>query len=266
MTWIETFRRGASGWARHGLDLLYPPRCSVCDMEPTPCDRSASGSGALVCDACRRLLSGDRPRCIRCAAPLPATPVADPLEAGGVSTRCDRCARRAGGPLEGLVVLGAYDASLREQVLRTKRPAGRLVAAGLARLLVDRHRDVLHGWAVDLVVPIPMHWLRRCLRGTSAADEMARWVGAGLGLPWAAALRRRRATRMQNELPWEERRANVHGAFRAGRHVAGRRLLLVDDVTTTGSTLLASAAAASAAGAAAVYAAVVARADRDEDS
>lgn len=163
-------------------------------------------------------------------------------------------------------MLGAYDASLREQVLRTKRPAGRLVAAGLARLLVDRHRDVLHGWAVDLVVPVPMHWLRRCRRGTSAADELARWIGAGLGVPWAAALRRQRATRMQNELPWEDRRANVHGAFRAGRRVAGRRLLLVDDVTTTGSTLLASATAATAGGAAAVYAAVVARADRDEDS
>lgn len=266
MTWIETLRGGVTGWARHGLDLLYPPRCVVCDTEPTPGDASAGESGPPVCDACRRILSGDRPRCIRCAARLPDALVADTVADIAASPRCDRCARRGRHPLEGLVVLGAYDASLREQVLRTKRPGGRLVAAGLARLLVDRHRDVLRGWGVDLVVPVPMHWLRRCLRGTSSADELARWVGAGLGVPWAATLRRRRATRMQNELPWEERGANVRDAFRAARHVTGRRLLLVDDVTTTGSTLLACAAVSNAAGAAAVYAAVVARADRDEDS
>jgi predicted amidophosphoribosyltransferase len=69
---------------------------------------------------------------------------------------------------------------------------------------------------------------------------------------------------MQNELPPEERRGNVAGAFRASRAVAGRRLLLVDDVATTGSTLAACRNAAVSAGAAAVYAAVVARAERAE--
>jgi predicted amidophosphoribosyltransferase len=67
---------------------------------------------------------------------------------------------------------------------------------------------------------------------------------------------------MQNELPPEERGANVAGAFRVRAAVAGRRMLLVDDVVTTGSTLAACSRALQAAGAAAVVVAALAKADR----
>jgi predicted amidophosphoribosyltransferase len=67
---------------------------------------------------------------------------------------------------------------------------------------------------------------------------------------------------MQNELPFDDRRGNVRGAFVASRRTAGRRILLVDDVTTTGATLAECRQALVEAGASAVYAAVVARADR----
>jgi len=75
-------------------------------------------------------------------------------------------------------------------------------------------------------------------------------------------LRRRRATPMQNELPFEDRRGNVRAAFSATRRVAGLRVLLVDDVATTGATLAECRGTLVEAGAAAVYAAVIARADR----
>lgn len=268
-------RTTATRWVGQSLDLLYPPRCVLCEID-TPPENRPEGRGAPVCTTCATLLTERRIRCRGCGDPwvvdqaesagpawmddgLVARPAADPRAA-----LCRRCA--AGRRLvDGIVVLGGYEGDLRDRVLAAKRPGGRLVAAGLARLLADRVQAVFADHAIDRVVPVPMHWRRRLLRGCSAADELAGGVARSLGLRRVRAVRRARATRMQNELPWELRAGNVRGAFRARHGVAGRRLLLVDDVTTTGATLAACRQAADAAGAAAVYAAVVARADRADD-
>lgn len=256
MAWLEQVRRRAAGWAVGGLDLLCPPRCGLCGGEPSgDHDGAAYGSspGVFVCRACERKLVEDRRRCLRCGSSCP--PEGD----------CDRC-RRGQAVGEGLVVLGAYGEELREAVLRCKRPGAEAVAAAFGRLLVRRHRETLEAWACDAVVPVPMHWTRRMMRGATAAEEIAAQVAADLRLPCRRLLRRTRATRMQNELPFEERRGNVRGAFRSRRSTAGLRLLLVDDVVTTGGTLAECRDTLLAAGAAAVHAAAVARAERSVDT
>ncbi len=239
-------------WAAQGFDLLWPPRCVFCGAETPGCETpGCDGAGrrrpAEVCGDCSRSLASGGSRCGRCGQP-------------GDDDPCGRCGGRT-GECAGLVVLGSYADAVRDAVLRAKRPAGELLAAGLAALIVERHGERIRGWQPDLVVPVPMHWTRRLVRGTSAADELARGVASGLGLPFRRAVRRSRRTVMQNSLPRSDRRDNVAGAFRAVRRVAGRRVLVVDDVTTTGSTVAACSAALLSAGAAAGYAAVAARAD-----
>jgi len=243
MAWIANFRERAGRLMGQGLDLLCPPRCLFCRVDVADPENAA----AVVCDDCAGRLTEGRDRCLACGGPL----TAGECPCGG---RCH--------DWDGIVVLAGYDGEIREAVLAAKRPAGDLLAAGLATLLVARHRERLAAWRPDLVTPVPMHWQRRVRRGGSLADGLARRVAAELQLPFRAVLRRTRATVMQNELEPHQRRANVAGVFRAGPRVAGRRVLLVDDVTTTGSTLAACRAALAEAGAAAVYAGVVARADR----
>jgi ComF family protein len=147
-------------------------------------------------------------------------------------------------------------------VLRAKRPSGDEVAAALASLIVHKHGDVLGAWGITRIVPVPMHWLRRSIRGTSAADEVSSRMARLLGLPWSRSVVRHRATRMQNELPIADRPRNVEGAFRSRHRLDGESVLLVDDVVTTGATLSACCRALLAAGAATVDVAVVAKADR----
>lgn len=243
MAWISTLREQAGRLMGQSLDLLCPPRCVFCRADVA----DPAVAAAVVCEGCGDRLSVDRDRCPACGSPR----AAGDCRCGG---RCREW--------DGIVVLAGYDGDVREAVLAAKRPAGDLLAAGLATLLVHGHRERLLGWAVDLVVPVPMHWGRRVKRGGSLADGLARRIASELRLPCRGVLQRTRATVMQNELEPHLRRANVSGAFRGDRRAAGRRVLLVDDVTTTGSTLAACSEALADAGAAAVFAAAVARADR----
>ncbi len=245
MAWQAVLRRGIGGVLGRGVDLICPPRCVVCRAES-----SLQAEPVLVCAPCRRLLSADGPRCRLCGSLA--------VEDGN----CRTC-RGQWRSWDGIVVLGSYSDELRSAVLAAKRPAGALVVAGLAALLLERHRQIVTEWNPELVVPVPLHWTRRFARGSSAAEGLAERLAAGLGLPCRSLIRRVRPTRMQNELHPADRRANVKGVFRSVS-AAGRRVLLVDDVTTTGATLAECQAALVAAGASAVFAAVVARADRGD--
>jgi len=158
--------------------------------------------------------------------------------------------------------VGGYGDQLRCAVLRAKHPAGDGISRMLAELWVHKHSAMLSKWGVDLIVPVPMHWLRRAVRGTSAADELARAIASLTRLPHQSALRRVRATVMQNQLPVSQRTENVATAFRCRRPLLGKTVLLVDDVVTTGATLEACARALLAAGAGGVFAAAAAKADR----
>jgi ComF family protein len=251
MAWARFLPGDAAGWAATGLDLLFPPQCPICRREPAGLaagGRDAAPGVGPVCAACARELAADVGRCGRCGA------------ARGTAGGCRVC-RRLRPAWDRTFVLGGYAGPLRDAVLRAKRPAGVRVVAALAALLVHRHGASLRAAGAGCVVPVPMHWWRRSLRGTSAADDLAGGVAALIGLPVSRVLVRRRATRMQNELPVEERPRNVDGAFHVRRRLHGARVILVDDVMTTGATLAACCRALAAAGAGGVDVAVVARAD-----
>ena len=122
-------------------------------------------------------------------------------------------------------------------------------AAGryFGRLLGQTLAESVYFRDVDLVVPVPLHWLRRWRRGYNQAEVIAREVVRALGAGYAPGLlRRARRTRTQTHLNVEGRAANVAGAFRMTRRglsaLAGvHHLLLVDDVFTTGATAAACA-------------------------
>lgn len=185
--------------------------------------------------------------------PVPAAAVAD--------GKCADCRDRKLAFRE-VRTLGLYENDVRQAVLRMKHPEQEHLAIALGRRLAGVVSEHPYVEQPELVVPIPMHWWKRLMRGTSAAETLARSLAAASSLPIADDLLRcRRYTKMQSSLTGEERRLNVKGAFAASRRydIAGTRILLVDDVITTGATCDSAAQALLKGGAAAVYAISVAR-------
>lgn len=132
----------------------------------------------------------------------------------------------------------------------------------MAQLFAHRLRQKLTQWAPTLVVPVPMHWRRRWVRGVNSPEILAAALGRTVGAPAADHLAIcSRFTRLQRELSPRARKINVHGAFRVREHgcLQGARVVLVDDVFTTGATCGELAKTLKQAGASAVWAAVLAR-------
>ena len=122
--------------------------------------------------------------------------------------------------------MGTYDGPLRSILQAFKYDRRRSLAAPLGRLMQLRGAAVLAD--ADCVVPVPLHWRRRWRRGFNQALDLARQ----LGLPVRCALRRRRNTRTQTDLPADARLRNVRDAFvadpagatlRSSRRAGGRR-------------------------------------------
>lgn len=93
---------------------------------------------------------------------------------------------------------------------------------------------------VDVLVPVPLHWLRRLWRGYNQSELLCRGIGEVLKVPVCTdAVRRHRYTRQQSLQQGQQRSDNVADAFslRNAKRVAGKHVLLVDDVITTGATL-----------------------------
>jgi ComF family protein len=210
---------GAGGWLKEAgcglLDLLYPPRCTVC-REPGP---------EGFCAACRATI-------------LPSEP---PL------TRRSALAGRA--------CVGAYAGPLRDAVACLKYHDRRSLARDLGLLLAASLEEQREAWLPDALVPVPIHPRRRRERGYNQAELLAAALSQLTGLPVRDALERVSDTPPQVALGREQRWNNVRGAFapRAGA-APGRRPVLIDDVQTTGATLEEAARALRTAGAHTVYA------------
>jgi ComF family protein len=195
----------------------------------------------MLCTSC----DGDLPRlaplrCPRCALESPRGEV------------CGRCLSEA-PHYDATVAALAYDFPA-DALVHALKFRGELALAGLlgTLLLQEIHQD-----EIDCVVPVPLSAERLRARGYNHAAEIARHLRASrleLGL-----CERARDTPPQMELPYDERRRNVRGAFRCTRALAGESVAVVDDVMTTGATLDEIARVLKAAGATRVTNWVVAR-------
>jgi len=229
--------------------LILPRTCPACGT-----NHEAEGP---FCERCgRRLLAlAALAYCPRCGTTLgPALP--------GGEEGCPACPKVMPRHRR-LVRLGPYADPLRPAIRRLKYRRATDASGPLSRLLAEAVAARCADLRPDVVVPVPMYWLRRVGRGWNHSAVLARGVARRIGLPMQEPLVRVRNTLPQVHLPVSRRSANVRGAFavRRGADVDGAGVLLVDDVTTTGATVNEAARVLLAAGAREVVVAVLAKAE-----
>ena len=94
-------------------------------------------------------------------------------------------------------------------------------------------------WQIDLIIPVPIHHLKKVERGYNQSDYIVKGVSKSLKIPYSTkSLKRIKHTESQTRLHINERAINVANAFkvRNSKKIKNKNILLVDDIITTGAT------------------------------
>jgi ComF family protein len=224
-----------------GLAAALPGQCAVCHAWPAE----------PVCDSCVARFAQPRPRCRRCALPVPQ----------GVEA-CGRCLAEP-PPLDACHAAVSYEYPWSALIAQFKFHG----QPGWARTFATLMRSA--PWVepaleqADLAMPMPLAGPRLAERGFNQALLLARLLAPHTTT--SEVLLKVRHTAAQAGLDRKDRLANVTGAFAVDpllvARVRGARVVLVDDVMTSGASLFSAAAVLRRVGASHITALVIARTD-----
>jgi competence protein ComFC len=117
---------------------------------------------------------------------------------------------------------------------------------------------------LDLIIPVPLHHLKKSERGYNQSFYISKGVNKKLNLILdKRSVKRIKYTETQTSMNIREREKNIAGAFRVKRtnNISGKNILIIDDVITSGNTVSEFGRILKENGAATIYAASIAIAD-----
>ena len=124
---------------------------------------------------------------------------------------------------------------------RRNLTSGKLLGQFLAEYISNCAQNNSDWQMPDVIIPTPMHWMRRWQRGFNQAEILGSYVASELKLPLATdIIQRKQRTPSQKELTRAERQKNLRKAFAISpnnqQKIIGKHIALIDDVVTTTAT------------------------------
>jgi ComF family protein len=98
----------------------------------------------------------------------------------------------------------------------------------------------IHIWQIDLIVPVPLHNLKKIKRGYNQSYYIANAISRICNIPMNnKVVLRVKNTMSQTQMNLRQREENIRDAFKVklAKLITDKNILLIDDVITTGSTM-----------------------------
>ncbi len=201
------------------LDIVYPPVCLGCRK---------LGRKYICLDCLNKIEPVKSPFCNICGHTLK-----------GAS--CNNCESRDVAFSKARAA-GNYAGVLRELIHEFKYRGARCLADDLSKLMYDyaKDRSDIDLASIDCLIPVPIHSIRKRIRGYNQSELLADGISSLSGIPsFTDVMRRIVYTNPQVDLSREKRMKNMKQAFAivSSCKIKDKKLLLIDDVSTTSSTL-----------------------------
>ena len=91
------------------------------------------------------------------------------------------------------------------------------------------NRSNIESWSIDLILPIPLHSLKKAERGFNQSEEIAKGLSKTLKLAYSSRIIKRvRFTKSQTQFSLSERKDNISKAFKVMRKksVNGKNIII----------------------------------------
>lgn len=143
------------------------------------------------------------------------------------------------GEIKYLISLFSYD-EIRDKMLKFKFNDEAYIKNYFIELVIrhDKIRNMIR--KCDLIIPVPMYFLKKLKRGYNQSELLASGIARELQLQEDNNLLiKYKNTRTQSLLNIEERKNNLHDCFKVTNYkkIENKNILLVDDIYTTGATI-----------------------------
>lgn len=189
----------------------------------------------LTCEICgETLVEGERVMCLGCMESMPRVDISPESE---FSRRFAATVKA-----ERVAAMFAYrrDTSYARVIQKSKYNDRPDIDYDLAAEFAARLMPTGFFGGIDLVLPVPMHSLKKLRRGFNQAEEIAKGISATVGIDIADNLVAQQPHATQTRRTAAQRLKNAEGVYAVvyPDELRGKHILLVDDVITTGATVM----------------------------
>ncbi len=205
------------------INFLLPNSC-------ISCNKILKTKSQICIDCFNKLNFISAPYCSKCGRPFVD---------GSASRLCALCVQNKDKTINLSRSVFLYDEISKKMILEFKFYDKTQNSKAFGKWLELASKDIInHG--VDLIIPVPLHFIRLIKRKYNQAALLAKELGKKTHIKVNYhSLCKKRYTKPQTKFLGIKRRRNVRNSFiiKNPSQIKDKRILLIDDVMTTGSTI-----------------------------